>query len=295
LKELNATIEGKDKIGIVGRTGAGKSSMMVALFRIVEPSEGTIFIDGIDITTIGLQDLRSKLSIIPQEPTLFIGTVRYNLDPFSDQDDNKIWDALRMVNLDSAISSLPNKLEEQVSENGGNFSVGERQLICLARALLRKSKILLMDEATASVDLNTDTLIQKMVRENFKDFTVLTIAHRLNTIMDSTKVMVLDKGQIVQYDSPARLLDHDGIFSSMVDANGSEVSTFLRKIANGEMDVLEAHEILAEKDTSLKIKRKKKKEEEKEKLRDSQLKESQGYDSDGSAVTASDIYTFIEE
>eukprot|EP01118_Nematostelium_gracile_P016057 TRINITY_DN656_c0_g1_i1.p1 TRINITY_DN656_c0_g1~~TRINITY_DN656_c0_g1_i1.p1 ORF type:complete len:1510 (-),score=442.59 TRINITY_DN656_c0_g1_i1:26-4555(-) len=299
LKELNATVEGRDKVGIVGRTGAGKSSMMVALFRMVEPSEGTIMIDGIDVTTIGLKDLRSKLSIIPQEPTLFMGTVRYNLDPFDEADDPQIWDALRMVNLDSVVSALPNKLEEQVSENGGNFSVGERQLICMARALLRKSKILLMDEATASVDLNTDTMIQRMVRENFKDFTVLTIAHRLNTIMDSTKVMVLDKGRISEFDRPAKLLEQPGIFSGMVDANGPDVSAFLRKIAKGEIDVLEANQALNESTSARSEKKKEQKQKEREKEKE-KLKESQvvDYDSDGSVMTAatdvSELYTFSE-
>jgi len=240
LKGLDITVNPKEKIGIVGRTGAGKSSMMIALFRMVDPSEGTIEIDGIDITTIGLDDLRSKLSIIPQEPTLFIGTVRYNLDPFDEHNDNDIWDALRMVRLEKVISNLHGKLEELVAENGSNFSVGERQLICMARALLRKSKILLMDEATASVDLNTDTTIQKMVRKNFKDITVLTIAHCLNTIMDSTRVMVLDKGSVAEFDTAPKLLDNPGIFSSMIDANGPAVSQFLRKIAYGEVDVIEA-------------------------------------------------------
>jgi len=244
LNNLEVKVRDKAKVGIVGRTGAGKSSMMIALFRMVEPAEGTIEIDGIDITTIGLDDLRNKLSIIPQDPTLFIGTVRYNLDPFDQHSDEEIWDALQLVRLNDVISALPEKLNELVSENGSNFSVGERQLICMARALLRKSKILLLDEATASVDLITDNLIQKMIRENFKDQTVLTIAHRLNTIMDSTKVMVLDKGQIAEFNTPAKLLDANGIFASMVEATGPAVSKYLKKVAKGEVDVLEVNSIL---------------------------------------------------
>ncbi len=148
------------------------------MFRIVELAEGSIEIDGIDISTIGLHDLRSKLSIIPQEPVLFLGTVRYNLDPFNEYGDKDIWEALAMVNLKSYIESLPGGLDAIVEENGSNFSVGQRQLMCMSRALLRKTKIFFMDEATASVDLDTDLLIQSMVRKNFSDRTSLTIAHR---------------------------------------------------------------------------------------------------------------------
>jgi len=241
LKNINCKVEDKDKVGIVGRTGAGKSSLMQALFRFAEPAEGTIIIDGIDITKIGLKDLRSKLSLIPQDPTLFIGSVRYNLDPFNEHEDKDLWNSLKMVKLDKAISDLPNKLDEPVAERGSNFSVGQRQMICMARALLRNTKILLMDEATASVDLKTDTLVQKMVRKNFKDMSVLTIAHRLNTIMDNNKVMVLDKGQVVEYDHPSKLLDNpDGVLLGMVNATGDASAQYLQKIARGQLDVIEA-------------------------------------------------------
>jgi len=265
----------KKKIGIVGRTGAGKSSLMQALFRFSEPASGTIIIDGIDITKIGLKDLRSKLSLIPQDPTLFIGSVRYNLDPFDEHEDNQIWDALRMVKLDKVISELPGKLDELIAERGSNFSVGQRQMICMARALLRNTKILLMDEATASVDLKTDTLIQKMVRKNFKDVTVLTIAHRLNTIMDSSRVLVLDKGKVAEYDQPKNLLEQNGIFTGMVEATGSASAGYLRKIANGELNVIEAIDVIQSVDKTANAKieiQKSEKEEIKKELKEEKKK-----------------------
>jgi ABC-type multidrug transport system fused ATPase/permease subunit len=240
LDDVSVTILPKDKIGIVGRTGAGKSSLMQALFRMVEPESGTIVIDGVDITEIGLSDLRKRLAIIPQDPLLFMGSIRHNLDPFDEHPDGEVWEALEMVQLKEHVKSLETGLEHIVDENGSNFSVGQRQLICMARALLRRAKILVMDEATASVDINTDAVIQKMVRTAFADCTVLTIAHRLNTIMDSSKVLVLDKGNIAEFDTPAKLLEKpEGIFASMVDATGPTVSKYLRKIARGEVTVLD--------------------------------------------------------
>jgi len=241
LKHINAVIHSREKIGIVGRTGSGKSSLVSSLFRIVEPASGTIIIDGIDIRQLGLQDLRSRLSIIPQEPTLFIGSIRFNLDPFHKYTDKQIWEALESVNLKKAIEQLDGKLDAQVAEEGGNFSLGQRQLLCMARALLKKSKILILDEATASVDIETDTLIQKTVRKSFKDCTILTIAHRLNTIMDSTRVMVLDKGQIVEFDTPKNLLKKkNGVFASMVEATGPTSAAYLRQIAEGKLKVVDS-------------------------------------------------------
>ncbi|KAK2583563.1 hypothetical protein KPH14_009513 [Odynerus spinipes] len=206
LRGLTFTVNGGEKVGIVGRTGAGKSSLTLSLFRIIEAASGKITIDGIDITNLGLHDLRSKLTIIPQDPVLFSGTLRMNLDPFNKYSDDEIWRALERAHLKSFVQSLPNGLSHEVSEGGDNLSVGQRQLICLARALLRKTKVLVLDEATAAVDLETDDLIQRTIREDFKDCTVLTIAHRLNTILDSDRVIVLDKGIIVEYDAPEVLL-----------------------------------------------------------------------------------------
>ncbi|GAB1859186.1 Multidrug resistance-associated protein 1 isoform X7 [Camponotus japonicus] len=203
---LTFGVHGGEKIGIVGRTGAGKSSLTLSLFRIIEAAHGKILIDDIDISKMGLHDLRSRLTIIPQDPVLFSGTLRMNLDPFVCYSDEEIWRALEHAHLKSFVKHLPNTLLHEVAEGGENLSVGQRQLICLARALLRKTKVLVLDEATAAVDLETDDLIQTTIRQEFKDCTVLTIAHRLNTILDSDRVIVLDKGLIVEYDSPEKLL-----------------------------------------------------------------------------------------
>lgn len=241
LRKISASVKPKEKIGIVGRTGAGKSTLITALFRMMEPSEGTIEIDGVDVRQIGLTDLRSKLSIIPQLPQLFVGSVRYNIDPFETSSDDDIWKSLEMVQLKDFVAGLEGKLDAHVEDGGSNFSVGQRQLLSMARALLRNSKILLLDEATAAVDNETDAMIQSMVRKNFKNMTVFTIAHRLNTIMDSTRVMVLDRGQLVEFDTPAKLLDNpDGIFTSMVEATGPASAEYLRKIARGELTVVES-------------------------------------------------------
>ncbi|XP_032080907.1 multidrug resistance-associated protein 5 isoform X2 [Thamnophis elegans] len=209
LKKVCFTIKPKEKIGIVGRTGSGKSSLGMALFRLVELSGGCIKIDGVKISDIGLADLRSKLSIIPQEPVLFSGTVRSNLDPFTQYSEEQIWEALERTHMKDCISQLPMKLESEVMENGENFSVGERQLLCIARALLRRCKILILDEATAAMDNETDILIQETIREAFADCTRLTIAHRLHTVLASDRIMVLMQGQVVEFDTPAALLSND--------------------------------------------------------------------------------------
>ncbi|XP_021410687.2 ATP-binding cassette sub-family C member 3, partial [Lonchura striata] len=220
LKDLNLQVHGGEKIGIVGRTGAGKSSMTLCLFRILEAVKGEIKIDGVKISEIGLHDLRSRLTIIPQDPVLFSGTLRMNLDPFNKYSDEEIWKALELSHLKRFVSSQPSMLDYECSEGGENLSVGQRQLVCLARALLRKTRILILDEATAAIDLETDDLIQMTIRTQFVDCTVLTIAHRLNTIMDYTRVLVLDNGTIAEFDTPANLIAAKGIFYSMAKDAG---------------------------------------------------------------------------
>ncbi|XP_043579583.1 multidrug resistance-associated protein 1 isoform X3 [Bombus pyrosoma] len=221
LRGLSFSVKGGEKVGIVGRTGAGKSSLTLALFRILEAADGKIIIDDIDITKLGLHDLRSRLTIIPQDPVLFSGSLRINLDPFSYYTDDEIWRALEHAHLKSFVKNLPNGLLYELSEGGENLSIGQRQLICLARALLRKTKVLILDEATASVDLETDDLIQTTIRQEFQDCTILTIAHRLNTILDSDRVIVLDNGRIMEYDSPDTLLHNStSLFSSIAKDAG---------------------------------------------------------------------------
>ncbi|KAL7540817.1 hypothetical protein ACHAXR_012685 [Thalassiosira sp. AJA248-18] len=223
LKDITVSIKGGEKIGVVGRTGSGKSSLMNALFRIteVEADGGKILVDGVDIASIGLNPLRLSLSIIPQDPVMFSNTVRYNLDPFEEKSEYELWEALKKVQLAEAIAVMPGGLDEEVAEGGENFSQGQRQLLCIARSLLRKPKILVMDEATASIDNTTDAAIQQMIRENFSSATVLTIAHRLGTIMDSDRVLVLDDGNVAEFDSPAALISQGGIFASMVEKSKS--------------------------------------------------------------------------
>ncbi|KAL4648167.1 canalicular multispecific organic anion transporter 2 isoform X2 [Arapaima gigas] len=220
LKNLTLSVKGGEKIGIVGRTGAGKSSMTLCLFRLLEAASGEIMIDGVKISEIGLHDLRSKLTIIPQEPVLFSGHLRMNLDPFEKYSDEEVWKALELSHLKKFVSNHPSKLNLECTEGGENLSVGQRQLVCLARALLRKTRILILDEATAAIDLETDDLIQSTIRTQFEDCTVFTIAHRLNTIMDYTRVLVLDKGRIAEFDTPANLIAQQGIFFGMAKDAG---------------------------------------------------------------------------
>ncbi|XP_060888186.1 ATP-binding cassette sub-family C member 4-like [Labrus mixtus] len=231
LKNLKAMFRPQEKVGIVGRTGAGKSSLVSALFRLAEP-QGKIYVDGLLTSEIGLHDLRQKMSIIPQDPVLFTGSMRKNLDPFNYHTDEELWNALKEVQLKSVVEELPGKLETVLAESGSNFSVGQRQLVCLARAVLRKNRILIIDEATANVDPRTDELIQKTIRDKFRECTVLTIAHRLNTIIDSDRILVLDAGRIHAYDEPYTLLQEpEGIFYKMVQQTGKQEAAALLELA----------------------------------------------------------------
>ncbi|GMM34012.1 ATP-binding cassette glutathione S-conjugate transporter [Saccharomycopsis crataegensis] len=234
LKNISLKINPREKIGIVGRTGAGKSSLTMALYRIIEPAEGEVVIDGMSTSAIGLADLRRKLSIIPQDAQVFEGTIRDNLDPTSSFDDKKILKSielshmkphlLKMIDEQNAASpdtKINDLLSVRVTENGGNLSVGQKQLMCLARALLIPSKILVLDEATAAVDVETDKIVQETIRKEFSERTILTIAHRINTIMDSDRILVLEKGEVAEFDKPEVLLqNHDSIFYSLAKRGG---------------------------------------------------------------------------
>ncbi|CAH0481733.1 unnamed protein product [Peronospora belbahrii] len=215
LRGLTFSVNAKEKIGIVGRTGAGKSSLIVGLMRLVELDAGFITIEDVDISKIGLHDLRANIAIIPQDPVLFSGTVRSNLDPFNQFADDQIWTSVKRALLQNAVTSL----DDTVDENGSNFSVGERQLLSIARALLKRSRVILMDEATASIDPETDRHIQQSIRDEFRECTTLTIAHRINTILDSDRILVMEKGAVAEFGSPIELQRiSDGIFKSLVDA-----------------------------------------------------------------------------
>ncbi|XP_053947387.1 probable multidrug resistance-associated protein lethal(2)03659 [Anastrepha ludens] len=231
LKGLTFTIEPQEKIGIVGRTGAGKSSIIQSLFRLA-CNEGVIRVDDVDIESLGLHDLRTKISIIPQDPVLFSGTLRYNLDPMEERSDDEVWKALEDVELKSHVSTLIGGIACRMYDGGSNLSVGQRQLVCLARAILRNNKILILDEATANVDPETDKLIQKTIRIKFAKCTVLTIAHRLHTVMDSDRVLVMDAGQMVELGHPYELLQHpNGFLRQLTDHTGFSMANMLMQAA----------------------------------------------------------------
>lgn len=235
MKGLDITIPPRSKVGVVGRTGAGKSTLMVSLLRIVELSSGSIHIDGVDISQIGLKLLRSMIAVIPQDPVLFSGTVRSNLDPFNEFEDDRLKEVLQRVGLltisrihsNHSLNSLTGgngqsmaikSLDDDVTEEGSNFSVGQRQLLVIARALLRDAKIVIMDEATASVDADTDARIQRVMRAEFKGSTCITVAHRINTILDSDYILVMDNGRAEEFDTPEYLMQKGGLFKDLVDA-----------------------------------------------------------------------------
>ncbi|XP_034445063.1 ATP-binding cassette sub-family C member 8 isoform X2 [Hippoglossus hippoglossus] len=220
LKNVNANISPGQKVGICGRTGSGKSSFSLAFFRMVDMFEGRIVIDDIDIAKLPLQTLRSRLSIILQDPILFSGTIRFNLDPEMKATDEMLWEALEIAQLKPIVKFLPGGLDATVTEGGENFSQGQRQLFCLARAFVRKSSILIMDEATASIDMATESILQKVVMTAFADRTVVTIAHRVHTILNADLVIVMKRGIILEYDKPQALLDaQDSVFASFVRAD----------------------------------------------------------------------------
>jgi ABC-type multidrug transport system fused ATPase/permease subunit len=213
ISNLSLEIQGGERIGICGRTGSGKSTLATTFFRMMEPSQGRILIDGVDISQLGLQKLRRGIQMIPQDPVLFEGSIRSNLELFETYTDQELWRALSLIGLDGHFKGQPGQLEAPVSQKGENLSLGQRQLICLCRAILSKPKILVLDEATASIDPASDQIIQKAIHECFPGTTIISIAHRLDTIADFDKVLVLDQGSILECGSPATLLqNHDSHF-----------------------------------------------------------------------------------
>ncbi|XP_055836235.1 ABC transporter C family member 10-like [Solanum dulcamara] len=216
LQCISCTFEGGQKIGVVGRTGSGKTTLISALFRLVEPTDGKIIIDECDISTISLHALRSCIGIIPQDPTLFTGSVRYNLDPLSKYSDDQIWKVLDKCQLREAVQEKEGGLDSSVLQDGSNWSMGQRQLFCLGRALLKRSRILVLDEATASIDNATDAILQKTIRLEFADCTVITIAHRIPTVMDYTKVLAINDGKLVEFDEPKKLINKEGSLFGML-------------------------------------------------------------------------------
>lgn len=221
LKDVNFSVSHRERLGIVGRTGSGKSSLNMVLLRLFECSEGRILIGGVDTQTLGLTTMRRGLAMIPQDPFLFQAPLRFNLDPHDEFRDEEIWEVLGDLEMRERCERLPQQLQTPVAEGGSNFSVGERQLLCLVRAMLRRSKVLLLDEATASVDFETDASIQRTIRSGrFADSTLLVVAHRLNTILDSHRVLVMDDGEVAELDAPAALYAQGGKFTRLVDDAG---------------------------------------------------------------------------
>ncbi|CAG2119673.1 unnamed protein product [Medioppia subpectinata] len=236
LNGLNLVFTGGQRVGVVGRTGAGKSSLVAALFRL-HPTGGRILIDGVDHRTVPVGELRRRLSVAPQEAIVFGGSVRHNLDPFDEHRDDRLWEALEAVQLRQALLEMPAQLAHELTDGGANLSVGQRQLLCLARAILRRSRILVLDEATASVDPETDALIQRAIGRHFAAATVLTIAHRLHTVIDSDQVLVMDAGRAVEYGPPHELLaSSESVFYGLVAQTGPQMAAELRRAAKQAYD-----------------------------------------------------------
>jgi ATP-binding cassette, subfamily C (CFTR/MRP), member 1 len=232
LRGVSFHIQDKEKIGVVGRTGSGKTTLLMALFRMFELAGGRIVLDGVDIASQPLQEVRRRIAIIPQEPVMFKGSVRTNLDPFGGSSDAQLWEALQMVHMKEAIAALPGGLDASVTEGGTNFSLGQKQLVCMARCVLKDTRLLVLDEATAAMDLQTDALVQRTIRKVFKERTTLTIAHRLDTIIFSDRIIAMSSGQMKEFDAPMRLLKNPkSMFASLVDDTGALASATLRKMA----------------------------------------------------------------
>ena len=235
LKDVSFSVRSAQRVGVVGRTGAGKSSLLAALFRM-PPGSGRILIDGIDISSLNIQSCRQAISIITQDPMLFAGSLRMNLDPFGQYSDHEIWEALGQARAKGMVGALTNQLQTDVRESGANFSVGERQLLCLARALLERNKIIVLDEATANVDYETDRLIQEAIRDRCRDSTVVTIAHRLNTIMDYDKILVLEDGRVVEFGPPQVLLRNEhGVFAELYRNQSTTTTTTVSSSGVGQV------------------------------------------------------------
>lgn len=232
LKFVTFHIEDKEKIGVVGRTGSGKTTLLMALFRMFELAYGRILIDNVNIAALPLAEVRSRLAIIPQEPVMFKGTVRSNLDPFNEATDADLWHSLEMVHMKQAVEEMPGGLDAVVAEGGSNFSLGQKQLVCMARCVIKKTRLLVLDEATAAMDLQTDSLIQKTIRHVFKGRTTITIAHRLDTIIFSDKILAMASGELKEFDTPDNLLRQPlSMFNKLVDDTGPHASGSLRKMA----------------------------------------------------------------
>ncbi|KAG0214474.1 hypothetical protein BGX28_001928 [Mortierella sp. GBA30] len=252
LKNVSFLVRPGEKIGVVGKMGSGKTTLLISLLRVVEAAEGQILIDDVDVREIGLQDLRSKIAIIPQEPVLFVGTIRSNLDPFHRRTDQEIWAALDAVHLSENIKqNMPLKLETPIIENGRNFSLGQRQLFCIARAILFQSRILVLDEATSAVDVQTDLLIQETIKKNFANCTVLMIAHRLNTIIECDKILVMEDGRVIEFEHPTKLIENkNGYFHSLVKQSGPDAVARLKILLREHGQTVDGQPPIAKDQTS---------------------------------------------